>query len=181
MMNKSDLISVVSEKGDLSNTKSAKMVDTLLNIIVSKLSQGEKVQLPGFGTFEVKSKAERTGRNPQTGEEIKIPAAKVPSFTPGKVLKSVVNQKSLIDEFLKEKKINEKEAEFLTYIIEKIKEDKEIFLQVEYKDIAKDLGMAYEDVEKVGKRLIQKSILDTMVYYGDTDSVYLRSNWRKYL
>lgn len=89
-MNKTELVSVVSEKTEFSNKESAQIVDALFASIEEALAKGEKVQLIGFGTFEVRERAARKGRNPQTGAEIEIPASKVPAFKPGKALKDAV-------------------------------------------------------------------------------------------
>ncbi|MDD6385740.1 HU family DNA-binding protein [Lactobacillus equicursoris] len=89
-MNKTELVSAVSEKTEFSKKESAQIVDALFAAIEEKLAEGEKVQLIGFGTFEVRERAARKGRNPQTGAEIEIPASKVPAFKPGKALKDAV-------------------------------------------------------------------------------------------
>lgn len=89
-MNKTELVSVVSEKTEFSKKESAQIVDALFASIEETLAKGEKVQLIGFGTFEVRERAARKGRNPQTGAEIEIPASKVPAFKPGKALKDAV-------------------------------------------------------------------------------------------
>ena len=89
-MNKTELVSVVSEKTEFSKKESAQIVDALFASIEEALTKGEKVQLIGFGTFEVRERAARKGRNPQTGAEIEIPASRVPAFKPGKALKDAV-------------------------------------------------------------------------------------------
>ena len=89
-MNKTDLINQVAEKTGLTKKDSTKAVDAVFNSITEALRNGDKVQLIGFGNFEVRERAERTGRNPQTGEEMVIPATKVPTFKPGKALKDAV-------------------------------------------------------------------------------------------
>ena len=89
-MNKTELVSAVSEKTEFSKKESAQIVDALFATIEEKLAEGEKVQLIGFGTFEVRDRAARKGRNPQTGAESEIPASKVPAFKPGKALKDAV-------------------------------------------------------------------------------------------
>ncbi len=86
-MNKSDLIAKVAESTDLSKKDVAKAVDAVFDAISEALQKGDKVQLVGFGNFEVRERAARKGRNPQTGEEIDIPASKVPAFKPGKALR----------------------------------------------------------------------------------------------
>ncbi|MFD2925813.1 HU family DNA-binding protein [Halobacillus shinanisalinarum] len=89
-MNKTDLINAVSEKAELSKKDATQAVDSVFESIMGSLQDGEKVQLIGFGNFEVRERAARKGRNPQTGEEIEISASKVPAFKPGKALKDAV-------------------------------------------------------------------------------------------
>lgn len=89
-MNKTDLVNAVAEKADLSKKDAAKVVDAVFDTIMDSLSKGEKVQIIGFGNFEVRERSARKGRNPQTGEEIEIPASKVPAFKAGKALKDAV-------------------------------------------------------------------------------------------
>lgn len=91
-MNKADLVSAVAEKAEMSKKDAEKAVSAVFATIEQSLAQSEKVQLVGFGTFEVKERAERTGRNPQTKETILIPAAKVPGFKAGKALKDAVQK-----------------------------------------------------------------------------------------
>ena len=91
-MNKAELVSAVAEKADMSKKDAEKAVSAVFATIEQSLAQSEKVQLVGFGTFEVKDRAERTGRNPQTKEAILIPAAKVPGFKAGKALKDAVQK-----------------------------------------------------------------------------------------
>lgn len=86
-MNKSDLVQKVSDTAELSKKDAAKAVDAVFDAISEALQQGQKVQLIGFGNFEVRERSARKGRNPQTGEEIDIPASKVPAFKPGKALR----------------------------------------------------------------------------------------------
>ena len=89
-MNKAELIAVVAEKAGLSKKDTEKAVNATFDAITEALVKGDKVQLVGFGAFEVKSRGERIGRNPQTKEEIKIPASKAPVFKAGKALKDAV-------------------------------------------------------------------------------------------
>ncbi|KGP73006.1 DNA-binding protein [Pontibacillus yanchengensis Y32] len=89
-MNKTDLINAVAEKSDLSKKDATQAVDAVFESISDSLQNGDKVQLIGFGNFEVRERAARKGRNPQTGEEIEISASKVPAFKPGKALKDAV-------------------------------------------------------------------------------------------
>jgi len=91
-LNKAELVSAVAEKADMSKKDAEKAVKAVFEVIEESLAQSEKVQLVGFGTFEVKDRAERTGRNPQTKEAIIIPAAKVPGFKAGKALKDAVQK-----------------------------------------------------------------------------------------
>jgi len=90
-MNKTELIAAVAEKTALTKAASGKAVDAIVEAITEELKKGEKVTLIGFGTFETRSRAARTGRNPQTGKEIKIKASKAPAFKAGKALKEAVN------------------------------------------------------------------------------------------
>lgn len=89
-MNKSDLIGSVAEKTELTKKDAEKAVNAIFQSIEDALAKGDKVQLVGFGTFETKERAARIGRNPRTGQEIKIPATKVPGFKAGKALKESV-------------------------------------------------------------------------------------------
>lgn len=86
-MNKSDLINVVTEATELPKKDATKAVDAVFEAITGALQSGDKVQLVGFGNFEVRERSARKGRNLQTGEEIEIPSSKVPAFKPGKALK----------------------------------------------------------------------------------------------
>lgn len=89
-MNKADLISQVAEKTDLTKKDAEKAVTAVFAAIEEALARGDKVQLVGFGTFEIRERAARKGRNPQTGEEIEIAAARVPVFKAGKNLRDAV-------------------------------------------------------------------------------------------
>lgn len=89
-MNKSDLIEKVASSSELSKKDATKAVDAVFEVISEALKSGDKVQLVGFGNFEVRERAARKGRNPQSGEEIEIPASKLPAFKPGKVLRDQV-------------------------------------------------------------------------------------------
>jgi DNA-binding protein HU-beta len=91
-MNKAELISNVAEKTELTKKDSEKAVLAMLDTIGEALSRGDKVQLVGFGTFEIRERAARKGRNPQTGEEIYIDAARVPVFKAGKALRESVDK-----------------------------------------------------------------------------------------
>lgn len=91
-MNKTDLINQVSELSGLSKKDAGKAVDAVFEAIGEALQNGDKVQLVGFGNFEVRERQARKGRNPQTGEEIEIAASKIPAFKPGKQLKEIVAQ-----------------------------------------------------------------------------------------
>ena len=90
-MNKTELINVVASEANVSKKDAEAVVAATVNAITEALKAGDKVQLIGFGTFEVKATAEREGRNPKTGETIKIPAAKKPAFSASKALKDEVN------------------------------------------------------------------------------------------
>lgn len=90
-MNKTDLVKVVSQKADITQKDAEKAISALFDGIKEALAKDDKVQIIGFGTFEVKTREERKGRNPQTGKEITIPASKSPVFKAGKGLKDSVN------------------------------------------------------------------------------------------
>ncbi|MEX3623718.1 HU family DNA-binding protein [Viridibacillus arvi] len=89
-MNKTDLVNNVSEIASLSKKDAGKAVDAVFNTIQETLANGNTVQLIGFGTFEVRERAARKGRNPQTGEGIEIAASKVPAFKPGKTMREEI-------------------------------------------------------------------------------------------
>jgi DNA-binding protein HU-beta len=89
-INKAMLVSEVAKKTELPKNKAHEVVDALTETITAALAKGEKVQLIGFGTLEVRERSARKGRNPQTGKTIEIPATKVPAFKPGKSLKEAV-------------------------------------------------------------------------------------------
>ena len=89
-VNKSELIDAIADSADISKAAAGRALDAMVGSITDSLKQGDQVTLIGFGTFSVKERAARTGRNPQTGEEIKIAASKVPSFKAGKALKDAV-------------------------------------------------------------------------------------------
>ncbi|MCC9021806.1 HU-related DNA-binding protein HupN [Bacillus nakamurai] len=92
-MNKTELIAKVAEKQGVSKKEAAPSAETVFDTISEALKSGEKVSIPGFGIFEVRERAARKGRNPQTGEEIDIPATKAPAFKPAKALKDAVKAK----------------------------------------------------------------------------------------
>ena len=89
-MTKKDLIEIVAKKANLTNKASRDAVQTTLNTIRDALKRGEKVVLTGFGTFSIRSRQQRVGRNPKTGAKITLAARKAPGFTPGKTLKKAV-------------------------------------------------------------------------------------------
>ena len=90
-MNKNELITAMSEKANMSKVDTEKALKAFIDTVTEELKNGGKVQLVGFGTFEVAERAERQGRNPKTGETITIPASKSPKFKVGKAFKDVVN------------------------------------------------------------------------------------------
>lgn len=90
-MNKTELIEHIAKTADLSKAASARALDAMIAAVKTTLKKGNTVTLVGFGTFSVGKRAARVGRNPRTGEAIKIKAAKVPKFKPGKALKDAVN------------------------------------------------------------------------------------------
>ena len=92
-MNKAELVAAISEKTGTSKKSTETSLNAFVEIVTEALKKDEKVQLVGFGSFEVRKRAARKGRNPQTKEEIKIPASKAPVFKAGKALKDLVNKK----------------------------------------------------------------------------------------
>lgn len=90
-MNKTEFIAAVAEKAEISKKDSEKALKAFVDVVAEQLKAGEKVQLVGFGTFEVSERAAREGRNPQTGETMTIAACKAPKFKAGKALKDMVN------------------------------------------------------------------------------------------
>lgn len=90
-MNKTELIAAVAEKAEISKKDAEKAIKAFTDAVAEEMAKGGKVQLVGFGTFEVSERAERTGRNPQTGETVTIAASKAPKFKAGKALKDQVN------------------------------------------------------------------------------------------
>ncbi|MBR6329287.1 MAG: HU family DNA-binding protein [Lachnospiraceae bacterium] len=90
-MNKTELISALAEKTEVSKKDAEKVVNAFVEVVGEQLKKGDKIQLIGFGTFEVAERAAREGRNPQTGKTIKIAASKSPKFKAGKALKDLVN------------------------------------------------------------------------------------------
>ncbi len=89
-MNKTELVAAIAEQAELSKKDAEAAVKAFIDVVSGALKDGDKVQLVGFGTFEVSERSARTGRNPQTGEEIKIAASRTPRFKAGKALKDLV-------------------------------------------------------------------------------------------
>jgi len=90
-LNKTDLIGEVAGKAEITKKDAEKVINAFFTTVEDALKSGDKIQLIGFGTFEVRDRQARKGRNPQTGEEIDIPAARVPAFKPGKALKDALD------------------------------------------------------------------------------------------
>ncbi|MBO5371658.1 MAG: HU family DNA-binding protein [Lachnospiraceae bacterium] len=90
-MNKAELVAAMAEKTELSKKDAEAALKAFTDVVAEELKKGEKIQLVGFGTFEVSERAERTGRNPRTKETITIPASKAPRFKAGKALKDMIN------------------------------------------------------------------------------------------
>ena len=90
-MNKTELVAAVAEQADISKKDAEKALKAFVDVVTEEMKKGEKVQLVGFGTFEVSERAAREGRNPQTGKTMKIEACKAPKFKAGKTLKDAVN------------------------------------------------------------------------------------------
>jgi len=90
-MNKTELVAAIAEKTQLTKKDSEMVLKAFIDVVSEELKKGEKIQLVGFGTFEVSDRAARIGKNPQTGNAIDIPASKAPKFKAGKALKETVN------------------------------------------------------------------------------------------
>ena len=90
-MNKTELIAAIAEQAEISKKDSEKALKAFVDVVTEQLKKGDKVQLVGFGTFEVSERAAREGRNPQTGKTMKIAACKAPKFKAGKALKDAIN------------------------------------------------------------------------------------------
>ena len=90
-MNKTELIAAMADKAEISKKDAEKALKAFTDVVADELKKGEKIQLVGFGTFEVATRAERKGKNPQTGAAMKIAASKAPKFKAGKALKDMVN------------------------------------------------------------------------------------------
>lgn len=90
-MNKTELIAAIAEQAEISKKDAEKALKAFVDVVTEQLKEGEKVQLVGFGTFEVSERAAREGRNPQTGKTMSIPASKAPKFKAGKALKDSIN------------------------------------------------------------------------------------------
>lgn len=91
-MTKAELVDEIAQKADLTRKHSEVIVDAVFSSIVGALQAGDKIELRGFGSFRVRHRASRTGRNPKTGEGVLVPAKKVPYFKPGKELRELINR-----------------------------------------------------------------------------------------
>lgn len=92
-MNKTELVAAIADRAEMTKKDAEKALTAFTEVVTKELKKGGKVQLVGFGTFEVSERAAREGRNPQTGDTMKIAASKAPKFKPGKALKDEVNKK----------------------------------------------------------------------------------------
>ena len=92
IMNKTELVAAIAEQAEISKKDAEKALKAFTDVVAEELKKGEKIQLVGFGTFEVSERAAREGRNPQTGEPMKIDASKAPKFKAGRALKDTVNK-----------------------------------------------------------------------------------------
>lgn len=90
-MNKTELVAAMSRRANLTQRDTERALDAFLEVMSETLREGDKIQLVGYGTFEVRERAQRKGKNPQTGEEILIPATRVPVFKPGKILRDMIH------------------------------------------------------------------------------------------
>ena len=91
-MNKTELVAAMAEKANVTKKAAEESLNAVLDVVEEAMAKGDKVQLVGFGSFEVRTRAARKGKNPQTGAEMKIPACKAPVFKAGKALKDIVNK-----------------------------------------------------------------------------------------
>ena len=91
-MNKTELIAAAAERSGITKKDAEQVIGAAFDVIIAQLQKGEKVQISGFGTFEVKQRKERVGRNPHTGEAVQIPASKVPAFKASKTLKEKISE-----------------------------------------------------------------------------------------
>ena len=186
-MNKKELIQAISYKTQLSKDQSAKALNEILTALTSALAKGQEVKINDFGAFQVTSKSERKGRNPQTGEAITIASSRSPQFKAAKVLKDIVNQRDFIENFVSAGKVTEQEAEMLRFVVAESRNAKEAGANpdepaiIETQKIADAVGLEFREAEIIANRLISKRILNTEVYTSQIDSVFLRGNYRKYL
>jgi integration host factor subunit beta len=91
-MTKAELVDEIADRADLTRKHSEVIVDAVFSSIIEALQEGDKIELRGFGSFRVRHRASRTGRNPKTGEGVQVPAKKVPYFKPGKELRELINR-----------------------------------------------------------------------------------------
>ncbi|HEY3128414.1 MAG TPA: integration host factor subunit beta [Acidobacteriota bacterium] len=91
-MTKAELVEEVAKNSNLTKKDAEVIVQTVLDSIIDSLKEGRKVELRGFGSFRLRQRSSRTGRNPKTGEKVKVPAKRIPYFKPGKELKDLINQ-----------------------------------------------------------------------------------------
>jgi len=91
IMNKAEFVGAIAESAEMTKADAERAVEALFNVVKKALKAGDSISLVGFGTFSVRERAARTGRNPRTGDEIKIKASKVPAFKAGKALKDAIN------------------------------------------------------------------------------------------
>ncbi len=183
-MNKRELIQAISHKTQLPKDQSAKALNEIVSAITQALAQNEEVKINDFGAFQVTTKSERKGRNPQMGEEITIAASKAPQFKAAKVLKDIVNERDFIENFVAAGKITEQEAQILKFVVAEsrnAKGAKDELTIVETQKIADAVNLDFRETEIIANRLISKRILNTEVYSSQIDSVFLRGNYRKYL
>ncbi|WP_347861068.1 HU family DNA-binding protein [Salimicrobium sp. PL1-032A] len=178
-MNKVDLVNDITNKTGLTKKEADNAVNYTLEIITEELRKGKKVQLHILGIFDIKTRKQRQGRNPQSGENINIPAQKVPTFKPSTVLKRVVNGVSLIDIISKNRNLNDEEDRLVRYVINETQKDE--LTQIELTDAAKNFKMSYEKVQSIAESVIDKNILDTMVYFREIDTVHLLEKYHVYL
>lgn len=183
MLDKEKCIDVISKKTGGSKENSEKVLENIIQNITGALKDGKIVKISDFGVFKVMPSEKRQKENDLLLGENTI------QFKAAKYLDDKVNQIDIVESLLNKGKLTNDEAKILNRIFINSKEKKDEFNDVaeenliflEVKDIAVSTGFEIKDVERLVNKLIDKKILNTMVYYGQADSVYLRANYRKYL
>lgn len=168
-MNKRELIKHIATQRNLPQWQAELMLESVIDGIRTGLKNDGKVQLIGFGTFEVKERGARKGRNPQTGEEITIPSVKTATFSAGADLKKVVNDYNIISDIVLKHNLNDKEKKVFEYVFEFFRPEsakQDVIGTLELSDVSKGLNLALEEVEQIVQELIERKVLTTFDYTG---------------